>query len=198
MTKEERIKYGIEGELAIKGYFESFGINLHHNLVMAEPGTVEFFKQVYYNMNHGDLIMTRRDFNSEIEPHKQSLFKIDVKRGVMITNKSLNNFRGQFFFLIPNGDLNNIENTRVIWRRAVESYISKATNNFDPNVKKVIHLQGDEYGYRLTNKLYREMDLKDFRERLVKRIITNPDDLNVMSPEFLKTFFVGPPKEDDL
>src|SRR6056297_3677036 len=136
MTKEERIKYGTAAEVAIKEYFDSFGIHMHHNVVTAEPGTDEFFKQVYYNMNHGDLIMTRRNFNPELAPHKQSLFKIDVKRGVIITNKSLNNFRGQFFFLIPGGDLDNIENTRVIWRRAAASYISKATHNFDPQVKR--------------------------------------------------------------
>lgn len=197
MTKEERLQYGIEGELAIKEYFESFGINLHHNLVTAEPGTNDFFKQVYYNLNHGDLIMTRRDFNPDIEPHKQSLFKIDVKRGTLISEKSLKDYRGQFYFLIPNGDLDNIEDTRVIWRRTAQSYITKATNGFDHNHKKVIHLRGEEYGYRLTKQLYRELSLKDFRERLIKRIITNPDDLNQGGSEFFKTFFVGPPKEDD-
>lgn len=196
MTKEEIIKYGTAAEVAVKEYFDSFGIHMYHNVVTAEPGTDDFFKQVYYNMNHGDLIMTRRNFDPEIEPHKQSLFKIDVKRGVMITNKSLNNFRGQFFFLIPNGDLENIENTRVIWRRAATSYITKATNNFDPQVKRVIHLRDDEYGYRLTRKLYREMNLKDFRERLIKRIIAHPEDLDHGSTEFYKTFFVGPVKDD--
>lgn len=196
MTKEERLKYGLEGELAIKEYFESYGINLHHNLVTAEPGTDEFFRQVYYNLDHGDLIMTRKDFNPEIEPHKQSLFKIDVKRGVLISEKSLNNYRGQFYFLIPNGDLDNIENTRVIWRRAVQSYVNKATDGFDHNHKKVIHLRGKEYGYRLTKQLYREMNLKEFRERLIKRIITEPDILSQGGPSLYRTFFVGPPKDD--
>ena len=196
MTKEERIKYGFEGELAIKNYFDSFGIHMYHNLVTAPKGTDKFFRQVYYNLDHGDLIMTRKNYDPKLEPHKQSLFKIDVKRGVMITNKSLNNFRGQFFFLIPDGDLDHIENTRIIWRRAASAYISKATNNFDPQVRRVIHLRNDEYGYRLTKKLYREMNLKDFRERLIKRIIAHPEDLNNGGPEFYKTFFVGPVKDD--
>jgi len=196
MSKEERIKYGFEGELAIKNYFDSFGIHMHHNLVTAPKGTDKFFRQVYYNLDHGDLIMTRKNYNPELEPHKQSLFKIDVKRGIMISKKSLNNFRGQFFFLIPKGDLNNIENTRVIWKRTAQSYIGKVTNNFDPKNKSVIHLRDNEYGYRLRKKLYRELSLKDFRERLIKRIIVHPEELYSPTDEFYKTFFVGPTKND--
>lgn len=177
-TKEERLQYGMEGEIAVKNYFQEYGINLEHNLVDAEDDEGRK-NQIFSNMKRGDL--TFKYGNME-------LFRFDVKRGQIISEKCLRFYRGQFFILIPEGNLENIESSRVIWRRTVQNYVQKATEDFS---RKYVQLPSGEKGYRFTNKLRRETTLSDFVNRIVKFIITTNEEEITRSPEFYKAFFFG-------
>lgn len=175
-TKEERIKYGLEAEIAVKNYFNDYGVKLIHNIVDAPEGE-ERKNQIFSNMKNGDLCYRNKERN---------LFRIDVKRGQMISEKSLRFFRGQFFILVPNGNIDDIENSRVIWRRTVENYVNKATHSWNENYDI---LPSGEKGYRLINPLKKETTLSDFVNRFIKHIIINPS--LEMSKEFYEAFFFG-------
>ena len=178
-TRESRIQYGFEGELAVKQYFSEYGIKLHHNIVDAEDDEGRK-NQIFSNMKRGDLVYSYGENGRE-------LFKFDVKRGQIISEKSLRFFRGQFFILIPEGNIEDIENSRVIWRRTAENYINKATEGW---TRKYVQLQSGDKGYRFLNKLRRETTLSDFVNRLVKFIIMNPSSIEI-SQDLYKTFYFG-------
>lgn len=184
----DRLKYGLEGELAVKEYLESKGLNIYHNQIESEPGEPNFFNEVRYNTVHGDLfIMSNRAESSQ--KHQTSIFRIDVKRGSFIAKKSLDMYKGQFYFLIPGGDITQIENTRVIWRRTVVNHVHNVTNSWRQSYEEI---RPGEIGFRLSKPLRLEMSLKEFTNRFIKRIIAHPGDLNRPTSDFNKAFFIQP------
>lgn len=169
-NEEAMVEYANEAVDAVKYYFDEVGINLVRVVD-------EFTYPRKAIVIHGDLM-----FN----PGKSNLLKINVVRGTFISKISATRFRGQFYVLFPNGDISDIGAGRVIWNKTVQKYSFDATQAW-ANPQYI----GDVPGYRLTKKLRLELPLSEVRSRLVKRIISHPEELEMPSREFYQTFFVG-------
>lgn len=151
MIDEARLNYGDEAENAVINYFKKFGISIEKRLAIS--GDV---KSIYENMKLGDLKLKFGD-----EPERYLNF--DVKRGCFISDNSIKNYKGQFFILIPKGDINNIEKAKVVKSSTIRRYYSNI-----PAESRHTGLSGDK-GYRFT-KLKNFILLEEFVTELIKRL----------------------------
>lgn len=163
------MEYADEAVDAVKNYFEEVGVDL----IRVANEFVDSRKAIVV---HGDLMFS---------PGGNNLLRLNVVRGTFISKLSATRFRGQFYILFPKGDISDVGAGRVIWNKTVQKYSSDATQAW-ANPQYI----GDAPGYRLTKKLRLELPLSEIRSRLVKRIISHPDDMNMPSKEFYQTFYV--------
>ena len=164
LEEKDRFAYGLEGEKAVADYIRKFGWNVRINEV-GKDGC-----EPKHNLIGGDIYIewqnTRAHPTNPIE--RQKWLKLDVKRGTFIAQKSLEHFQGQFYCLIPKGDITDIENARIIRRGTILSYIKDI-----PSEKYIIGPSGDK-GLRF-GRIKKYMILKDFVTHLVKLRLLNAD-----------------------
>lgn len=181
-----KFRYGLEGELAVKEYFKHHGFEVEHHTVITPPHQRAYADEVKNKIKHGDLMLRFGDLT----------LGFDVIRGSLITKRSIDVFNGNFYILIPNGDLNALDDARVLWRKTVANYVTKATENWT-NDKYIILGDGStfkQFGYRLTRRLRRETSLANFMSLLTKVVLLSSS----IPPIYLyKHLFFGEDKHEE-
>lgn len=170
-VNKELLEYGLKGEEAVLNYLTSFGFDVVQNRV--DP---EIKSTIINNLKYGDITIHIND---------TLRFAFDVKRGLFVSETSINRFIGQFYILIPKGDIDDIENARVVKNSTIKRYFKNTPRKF------VQTGPSGQTGYRFT-KLKNYVLLEDFVANLIKRLVIlkhtySPGERDSWS-EYLQTF----------
>lgn len=130
-------------------------------------------KYIFDNLLNGDLLIdwgniTKRNNNiykRKNIPEDSEYIKVDVRVGTFMSDTSIENFKGNFYILIPEGDIDDIGNVRVISRRTIKSYY----NTCGPRLDKFTN----SMGLRLKKRLRNECSLDEFCLRLINAKLCN-------------------------
>lgn len=108
-TKEDRISWGNEAELAVMAIFDEAGVDVTH----LEPGVNQ--ADAFENLKHGDILINKLNKY------------IDVKRGNFISLTSALGFMGDYFVFIAS-DLHPMS-AWIVEASTVRAYIKKVEAN---------------------------------------------------------------------
>lgn len=152
-------EYGQEAEDAVINYFKEFGLNPERREIIQGDA-----KSIIDNMKFGDLYITHPGH------YRDRVFNFDVKRGCFISDKSINNYRGQYYILIPGGDLTDIGKARVVKSSTIKRYYNNIPLNDRLLYNKKFSSPSESDGYRFTM-IKNHILLEDFIPEVVKRLI---------------------------
>lgn len=166
-VNEKLLAYGNEAEEKVLEYMRSFGLDVTRRYVIPDDK-----KSIYENLRYGDLVLKMNDSGHVIN--------FDVKRGLFISKKSLDSYKGAFYILIPKGDLDDIKNARVVKRSTVCNYFLQVEEG------RYHKTTNGTIGYRFT-KLKNYMTLEKYVVNFVKTIVIMNNDYDEYG-RFLRSF----------
>ena len=170
---EKNLKRNIEAEEVFCSYFNDF--DAIQNPTRGEKD-YNYKARRYYGGVHIPLKVSFGDTHDV-----DYFFTFKIIRGCFISEETIKNYRGKFYVLIPNGNIEDPDNFRVLWNRTINTYYTKVPDEVRESYVQYYGVRG--YGFY--RQLRKETTLKDFRLRLLNSILTN---YSLDSEDFYKVF----------
>lgn len=170
-------QYGLEAELAVVNYINSYiGLMVEHNdpnrklkaltqteinkSALKENEDNYFYNQYIYNMR-----TVRARYGDAILPYFDNKLKMNVVRGTWISHNAINHYRGHLYCIIPNGDITNISQARIIPERTLTNFYKTCLKN-----NRKVELINGKSGFRY-NKMQAFITLEEFVMHYIKLVI---------------------------
>jgi hypothetical protein len=154
-------EYGMEAEKVVIDFLrERLPLEMMHHIpgekiAYSSPHSQEATYKQISRSKQGDISI---DFD-----HRY--YSLNVVRGTWISHQAVEDFRGQFYCLFPNGDISNPTNGRVIRSRTIQAYRNTCIHKLRKD-----EIINDKPGFRYKN-IQASLSLEDFVVHLSKMII---------------------------